>query len=185
MLTWILENIVIYIPNLLLKVFNFELVKTGKIEFDYKDALYYPTPRETPSVIVDLVINNLSTDKDKLTDISLEVNGNKYRADYCNPIPRKEHREFIKLPFQVAPRGEGYYNMPLYFNVVGSKLEIRSFGDNQHNPIAVPAKLIIKRAAALKKDVFLDININLAPGESWPREQGVHRSENDLRPQHL
>lgn len=171
MWSWILENLIIYVSNLVLKILGLETVKTGKIEFSCKQALYHPTPREAPFVIADLIINNLSAEKDTLIEALLEIKNNRFSARFYNPIPDKERREFIKIPFQIAPRGEGYYNRPLYFGLADNSLELKEFADKQDRLISMPAKLIIKRALS-KKEYIIDVAINPAPSTDWPTYNG-------------
>lgn len=151
----------------LLQLLGYELVKKGKIEFNCKQAQYYPTPQKEPFVIVDFEVNNLSSGKDTLTEVLLEIKNNKYQSRCYNPIPRKERREFIRLPFQINSRGEGYSNRPLYFAITDGSLELKDFVDSQGKIIRLPAKLIVKRATS-KKEHIINITVNLAPSEDWP-----------------
>ena len=149
-----------------MKILGYEIIRTSNIEFSCQNFLFYPTPQQFPFIVGCLEINNLSSAKDIIKDVVLEIKNNKYKVKFYNPFPGKSLSEFIYVPFQVASKGEGYYKKSLYFDIDPSRLQLVDFADGNNNLNPITAKIIINKATS-KKDYIFNISINLAPGDQW------------------
>ena len=181
---WILDWVTFIPINFILKILGYEITGTSNIEFSCQNFLFYPTPQQFPFIVGYLEINNLSSAKDVIKDVVLEIKNNKYMVKFYNPFPGKSLPEFIYVPFQVAPRGEGYYKKSLYFDINPSHLQLVNFTDGRDNLKPIPAKIIINKATS-KKDYIFNISINLASGDQWLTNTGVTHSNPNLYNEHI